>query len=90
MRDTNDGFIIAEEDLKLRGFGEILGTKQSGIEEFHFADLIAHADLLSIAKDDALHIINKDPELITERGTALRVLLYLFERDRAIAYLRSG
>lgn len=90
MRDTNDGFIIAEEDLKLRGFGEILGTKQSGIEEFHFADLIAHADLLSIAKDDALHIINKDPELISERGKALRVLLYLFERDRAIAYLRSG
>ena len=90
MRDTNDGFIIAEEDLKLRGFGEILGTKQSGIEEFHFADLNAHSDLLSMARDDALLIINKDPELISDRGKALRVLLYLFERDRAIAYLRSG
>jgi ATP-dependent DNA helicase RecG len=90
LRDTEDGFIIAEEDLKLRGFGEILGTKQSGIEEFHFADLSIHDDLLSMARDDAKLILHHDPELQTERGKALRVLLYLFERDRAISYLRSA
>lgn len=90
LRDTEDGFIIAEEDLKLRGFGEILGTKQSGIEEFHFADLSAHADLLPMARNDAIHILTMDPDLETERGKALRVLLYLFERDQAIGYLRSG
>lgn len=90
LRDTEDGFIIAEQDLKLRGYGEILGTKQSGIEEFHFADLSVHDDLLSMANDDARLLIQNDLELKTPRGQAVRVLLYLFERDRAIGYLRSG
>ena len=90
LRDTEDGFIIAEEDLKLRGYGEILGTKQSGVEEFHFADLSIHGDLLSMANDDARLLVETDLELKSARGQAICILLYLFERDRAIGYLRSG
>ena len=90
MRETEDGFVIAEEDLKLRGAGELLGTRQSGLPEFRMADLDAHADLLSVATDDAKVILETDPELQTDRGQALRTLLYLFERDAAIKYLRSG
>ena len=90
MRDTEDGFRIAEEDLKLRGAGEILGTKQSGLPTFRLADLAAHSDLLAAARDDARLVLNNDPDLKGERGAALRVLLYLFERDAAIRYLRGG
>ena len=90
MRETEDGFVIAEEDLKLRGAGELLGTRQSGLPEFRMADLDAHSDLLSVATDDAKVILETDPDLQTERGQALRTLLYLFERDAAIKYLRSG
>lgn len=90
MRDTEDGFIIAEKDLQLRGAGEILGTRQSGIPEFKIAQLAAHAELLQAARDDARLIIDKDPDLETERGKSLRTLLYLFEMDQAIKYLRSG
>ncbi len=90
MRESDDGFRIAEEDLKLRGAGELLGTKQSGFPEFHLADLAVHTDLLRAAWDDARYIIAKDPNLFSERGRALRVLLYLFERDGAVKYLKSG
>ncbi len=90
MRDTEDGFIIAEKDLELRGGGDILGTKQSGATEFKLADLSVHADLLAAARDDAKLILRKDPKLETERGQALRTLLYLFERDQAIQYFRGG
>ncbi|MCC6920445.1 MAG: ATP-dependent DNA helicase RecG [Alphaproteobacteria bacterium] len=90
MRETNDGFIIAEEDLRLRGPGEVLGTRQSGMPEMHFADLFRDADLLSVANDDARLVISRDTELTTPRGEALRRLLYLFERDEAVRYLRSG
>ena len=90
MRQTDDGFRIAEEDLRLRGAGELLGTRQSGMPEFRLADLSQHADLLAAARDDALLILDKDPELESERGQALRTLLYLFERDAAVKYLRSG
>ncbi len=90
MRDTEDGFIIAEKDLELRGSGNILGTKQSGITEFRLANLAAHGDLLAAARDDAKLIIAKDPKLETERGTALKTLLYLFECDQAIQYFRGG
>ncbi len=90
MRDTEDGFIIAEKDLELRGGGDILGTKQSGMTEFKIADLAAHGDLLATARDDAKLIINKDPKLEGKRGKALRTLLYLFERDQAIQYFRGG
>ncbi|HSK38179.1 MAG TPA: ATP-dependent DNA helicase RecG [Arenibaculum sp.] len=90
LRDTEDGFLIAEEDLRLRGAGEVLGTRQSGLPEFRLADLAHHADLLEIARDDARLILERDPDLQGPRGTALRTLLYLFERDQAVRYLRSG
>jgi ATP-dependent DNA helicase RecG len=90
MRDTEDGFRIAEEDLKLRGAGELLGTRQSGLPEFRLADLAVHGELLATARDDARLIIETDPELQSERGKALRTLLYLFERDGVVKTLRSG
>jgi len=90
LRETEDGFKIAEEDLRLRGAGEILGTRQSGLPAFRVADISAHSDLMQIARDDAALILEKDPGLATARGKALRVLLYLFERDAAVTYARSG
>ncbi|HKF70647.1 MAG TPA: ATP-dependent DNA helicase RecG [Stellaceae bacterium] len=90
LRETDDGFRIAEEDLKLRGAGEVLGTRQSGLPEFRLADLVAHAQLLEMARDDARLVLHRDPELTSSRGRALRTLLYLFERDAAARYLRSG
>ncbi|WP_075852670.1 ATP-dependent DNA helicase RecG [Rhizobium hainanense] len=90
MRDTEDGFRIAEEDLKLRGEGELLGTRQSGTPGFRIASLEAHADLLEIARKDAAYLIERDPELTSERGVAVRTLLYLFRRDEAIRFLRAG
>jgi ATP-dependent DNA helicase RecG len=90
MRETEDGFRIAEEDLKLRGAGEVLGTRQSGLPQFKLADLAHHQDLIAMARDDARLIVERDPRLQSPRGEALRVLLYLFERDAAIRYLHSG
>ena len=90
MRETQDGFLIAEEDLNLRGAGEVLGTKQSGMEEFKIADLSVHGDLLKTACNDAKYVMNIDPELQTQRGRALRLLLYLFRKDEAVKTLRSG
>ena len=90
MRDTEDGFIIAEEDLKLRGAGELLGTRQSGMAEFRLADLAVHGDILAIARDDAALFLQRDPHLESERGQAIRTLLYLFSCDTAVRNLRSG
>ncbi len=90
LRDTEDGFVIAEEDLRLRGAGELLGTRQSGFPEFRLADLTEQAELLAAARDDARLILDRDPELASDRGKALRTLLYLFERDSAVRLLRSG
>jgi ATP-dependent DNA helicase RecG len=90
LRETDDGFRIAEEDLRLRGAGELLGTRQSGLPEFRLADLAMHGDLLATARDDARLVLERDPELEGARGQALRTLLYLFERDAAVRYLRSG
>jgi ATP-dependent DNA helicase RecG len=90
MRATEDGFIIAEEDLRLRGAGEMLGTQQSGLPEFRLADLTVHAELLSAARDYAQLILGRDPKLQSTRGEALRHLLYLFERDEAIRLLSAG
>ncbi len=73
--------------MRLRGAGELLGTRQSGLPEFRLADLQAHSRLLAMARDDARLILEKDPDLKSSRGTALRTLLYLFERDAAIRYL---
>ncbi len=90
MRETEDGFRIAEEDLRLRGAGEMLGTRQSGLPLFRMADLSVDGDLLAAARDDAQLILNKDAKLTSERGEALRLLLYLFERDEAIRLLSAG
>ena len=90
LRETEDGFEIAEEDLRLRGGGEVLGTRQSGLPEFRLADLTSHGELLATARQDAQLILERDPELTTERGQALKTLLYLFERDAAVRTLRSG
>ncbi len=90
MRDTDDGFVIAEKDLELRGAGEMLGTRQSGEAEFRLASLSAHGELLAAAHDDARLMLSRDPELQSPRGQALRVLLYLFGRDEAVRYLRAG
>ena len=90
MRDTNDGFRIAEEDLRLRGAGDVLGTRQSGLPDFRLADLSVHGELLAAARDDARLIVDRDPTLASERGAALRVLLYLFERDVAVRYASAG
>jgi ATP-dependent DNA helicase RecG len=90
LRETDDGFVIAEEDLRLRGPGELLGTRQSGQVEFRMADLAAHGELLAAARDDAKLVLSRDPDLKSPRGEALRVLLYLFGRDEAVRYLRAG
>jgi len=90
MRETEDGFRIAEEDLKLRGAGELLGTRQSGMPDMRLADLAAHGELLQAAQDDARLIVDRDPELQSDRGKALRALLYLFRRDDAVRTLRAG
>jgi ATP-dependent DNA helicase RecG len=90
LRETEDGFLIAEEDLRLRGAGELLGTRQSGLPEFRLADLAVHGELLKAARDDATLALDRDPDLADSRGRALRVLLYLFERDAVVRTLRSG
>ena len=90
LRESDDGFRIAEEDLRLRGAGEVLGTRQSGLPSLRLADLAQHADLVAIAHDDARLILERDPHLERPRGAALRTLLYLFQRDAAIQYLRAG
>ncbi|MGH6807763.1 MAG: ATP-dependent DNA helicase RecG [Ensifer adhaerens] len=90
LRDSEDGFLIAEEDLKLRGEGELLGTRQSGTPGFRIASLEAHGDLLEIARKDAAYMIERDPDLTSPRGEALRTLLYLHRRDEAIRFLRAG
>ena len=84
MKQTEDGFLIAEKDLELRGGGEILGTRQSGFCQFRLADMEYHKNLLFIANQDAKLILNKDPNLQSQRGQALRILLYLFEQDDSV------
>ena len=90
MRETEDGFRIAEEDLKLRGGGEVLGTRQSGLPGFKLARLDLHAEMMETARDDARLILARDPDLASPRGAALRTLLYLFERDEGVRLLKAG
>ncbi len=90
LRETDDGFRVAEADLKLRGAGEILGTRQSGEAAFRIADPEQVARLVPMAHDDARLLLDRDGGLEAPRGAAARVLLYLFERDAGVALLRSG
>lgn len=89
MRESNDGFYLAEEDLKLRGSGEVLGTRQSGLPSFHFAELPRDVALLKAAGDEVKLILHHDAQLKTERGNALRMLLYLFGQDEKLRFLNS-
>ena len=90
MRETDDGFVLAEEDLKLRGAGEMIGTRQSGLPEFKMADLSIQNDLLWTATKDAQTILSLDPNLTSPRGQALRLLLYLFQKDLELQTLKAG
>ena len=90
MRETEDGFKIAEKDLELRGGGEILGARQSGMPDFRIANVPNFQDLLAMARHDAEGILGTDPELTTPRGQALRTLLYLFECDEAVRLFRAA
>jgi ATP-dependent DNA helicase RecG len=90
MRETQDGFRLAEEDLRLRGGGELLGTRQSGEEAFNIADLEQIGRMIDMAYDDARLLVERDGGLEGERGKAARVLLYLLERDYGVQLLRGG
>ena len=90
IRETTDGFRIAEEDLKLRGEGDVLGVRQSGLPGYRIARSDVHAQLITQARDEALRIMKENPKLEGPRGEVLRCLLYLYERDEAIPFLSAG
>ncbi len=90
LRDTEDGFLIADEDFRLRGGGDVLGTKQSGLPGFRLADPEKHEGLLHMARQDAVLLLQRDPKLESERGQAAKVLLNLFDQRDAIATVRAG
>ena len=90
MKETNNGFKIAEEDLDIRGSGEILGARQSGLPDFKLSNLDIHKDLLNLARDEAVNIVKNNPQLKGEKGKSLRILLHLFKNEVAIEYLTSG
>ncbi len=90
MRETEDGFLIAEKDLELRGGGEVLGARQSGLPEFRIADVPDFATLLAAARDDANLLLSRDPNLTGSRGQAVRTLLYLFECDEAVRLFQAA
>ncbi len=89
MRETEDGFRIAEKDLKLRGAGDVLGTAQSGLPEFRIADLERDTGLMELARNDARLFLHNDPDLNSDRGNALKILLYLMDRDTSVRLLRA-
>jgi ATP-dependent DNA helicase RecG len=90
IRETTDGFRIAEEDLKLRGEGDVLGIRQSGLPGYRIARSEVHGQLITQARDEALRIMKDNPKLEGARGEALRCLLYLFERDEALPLIGAG
>ena len=90
MKNSNDGFKIAEEDLRLRGPGEILGRRQSGDPEFVLANLAFHEDLLALARQQADSILANNPNLNLQTDNNINTLLSLFERDKAVKYISGG
>ncbi|WP_432450139.1 ATP-dependent DNA helicase RecG [Aliiroseovarius marinus] len=90
MRDTEDGFVISEADLEMRGAGDVLGTAQSGLPRFWVADLEHQAGLMAVAQKDARLLLQQDPELTSPRGHAARVLLWLMRQDEAIRLISVG
>jgi ATP-dependent DNA helicase RecG len=90
LRDTDDGFVIADEDFRLRGGGDMLGTRQAGLPGYKLADPVDHEHLLHIAHRDAAVLLSRDPRLETPRGQAVRLLLRLFERSAAMRTLAAG
>jgi ATP-dependent DNA helicase RecG len=90
LRDTEDGFVIADEDYRLRGAGDYLGTKQSGLPGYLLADAEKHEGLLTMASQDAIMLLDRDPRLESERGQAVKLLLNLFDQREAVATVRAG
>jgi ATP-dependent DNA helicase RecG len=90
LRETEDGFRIAEEDLKMRGAGDVIGTVQSGLPKFKVADLDVHTSLMAIAHQDARMLLQSDPSLTSPRGKAARTLLWLMEQDKSIRLISVG
>ena len=90
LRETEDGFRIAEVDLEMRGAGDVIGTAQSGLPQFRIADLERQAGLMAMAQTDARRLLAEDPELLGPRGEAARTLLWLMEQDRAIRLIGIG
>jgi ATP-dependent DNA helicase RecG len=90
LRDTDDGFVIADEDFRLRGGGDALGTRQAGLPGYRLADPVDHEHLLHMAHRDAAVLLSRDPNLETPRGRAVRLLLKLFERTAAMRTLAAG
>jgi len=90
LRETEDGFLIAETDLKMRGTGDLIGTAQSGVPRFRVADLEKQAALMQIAQSDARKLLADDPDLTTARGKAARMLLWLMRQDEAIRLISVG
>ncbi|SLN37559.1 ATP-dependent DNA helicase RecG [Falsiruegeria litorea R37] len=90
LRETEDGFRIAETDLQMRGAGDLIGTAQSGLPRFRIADLERQASLMAVAQSDARALLASDPDLSTERGQAARVLLWLMKQDQAIRLISVG
>ncbi|MEM9032680.1 MAG: helicase-related protein, partial [Pseudomonadota bacterium] len=90
LRESEDGFYIAEEDLAMRGAGDVIGTAQSGLPRFRIANLERQAGLMALAQSDARRLLESDPRLESDRGRAARVLLWLMEQDKAIRLIDVG
>lgn len=90
LRETEDGFVIAETDLQMRGAGDVIGTAQSGFPRFRIADLESQADLMAIAQSDARKLLAEDPSLESSRGRAARLLLWLMRQEQAIRLISVG
>ena len=90
LRETEDGFRISEEDLKIRGAGDLLGVVQSGLPEFAVARLEHHTSLMNIARENSRAILRSDPDLVTKRGYAIRNLLHLMNLGESLHYITAG